>query len=145
MKVKDTRKYLLYLLLGSLAALAGLFTYWAYQPSDVFKTSGPLFVVPATNMAGGLAKITVSYCKSTSVPGIARTSYVSSSNEVFQPTTIERSPKGCADNVEIPVVIPKDLVPDTYFIRFKITYRVNPIKTVVEEVDTEKFNVVASN
>jgi hypothetical protein len=86
--------------------------------------------------------MTVNLCKNTDAVGKVRTSFVSQSREIFLPVSDEKLPKGCLNNQEVPVLIPKDLPPDTYKVTFRVTYDLNPVKkSVVNEFESRSFVV----
>lgn len=140
MTYKNTARAI-YLLLAVIVAGGALLAFWEFQPSEVFKVSSQISVKPPQTMAGGIVQLSLDYCKLQGVEGQIRTSYVSSSKEVFQPLSSEKGDVGCHDNVSLPVIIPKDLSPDTYYIKFRVTYQINPLKSVTEEFRTEEFQI----
>jgi len=49
---------------------------------------------------------------------------------------------GCKDTVGYKT-IPKSIPDGTYYLRFTITYKVNPLRTITETYETEKFQVIS--
>lgn len=128
-----------------IAAIIGLVAYWTVQPADPLQINNSPFPVRTIRQEptpDGVLVLTVDYCKTMNVSGKVRMSFVSSSSEIFLPVSEEHLPLGCRKNVEVPVVIPKDLTPDTYKIKFRTTYNINPIKSeVVREFESRPFTV----
>lgn len=119
-----------------IAVCLGVIFSWALQSDDVLEIKElpiPTRTIRDHPTAGGVVILNVDYCKKIDVEGNLRTSFVSSTREVFLPVAKERGPKGCS-KVELPVLIPKDIPPDTYEIKLRATYDLNPLKKgVVEE------------
>lgn len=114
--------------------------YWEFQPAEVVKLNRPITVTPPILQAGGYATISVDLCKLQDIKGSTRVSYISVSREIFQPMGQEQLAKGCHIQ-QIPIIIPKDTPNDTYQLRFRTTYQINPIRTVVEEYTTDRFTI----
>lgn len=121
------------LVIGALLVIAigiGTLLYWAAENTDVLKVKTnpiPTRTIRDHPTAGGVVILNVNYCKNSDVVGTLRTSFVSESREVFLPLGEERTPKGCHD-IELPVLIPKDMPADTYKVKLRATYDVNPVK-----------------
>jgi len=131
-----------------IAAAIGLMAYWAVQPSDPLTIKNapfPARTIRKEPTADGVIILTVNYCKNSNASGTVRTSFVSESREIFLPTAAEHIPKGC-QSMEVPVIVPKDIVPDTYKIKFTITYKINPLKTAeVKTFESQPFQIAASS
>lgn len=129
----NTTKTINYIVAAALVTVAlclGVFLKWTIQDSQVLQVNNspfPTRTIREHPTAGGVIILTADYCKIQDVPGKLRVSYVSSSREVFLPLADEKSPKGCRVT-EFPVLIPRELQPDTYRIKFRVTYDVNPLK-----------------
>lgn len=124
-----------------------IFLKWSFQNENIITVKNepfPTQVLPdASHDTGGILLVTVDYCKNQEVEGDLRVSYVSKSTEYFTPITKERGEKGCR-KVELPTVIPKELPQDTYKLRFRIVYDLNPIKKdIVSEFYSDEFKVGA--
>lgn len=133
-----------YAALAIVAIAVGIFIYWAVQPADVAVVNNspfPVRQVPQTVDKPGVIYVKIDVCKRYSKKGDLRVSYVSSSREIFLPLNDEGLKKGCS-NTEYPIPIPKDIVPDTYRLKFRATYDVNPIKQdVQQEFMTQPFKI----
>lgn len=136
------------IILGALIIIAlglGVILNWAFAGEDILelkKDPIPARVLKdeSANTAG-VVFLDLDYCKKSPVEGQARTSFVSQTREIFLPIGPERSKPGC-NKAELPVLIPKDLPPDTYKIRIRATYNVNPLKQgIVEEFNSEPFTI----
>ncbi len=125
------------------AALIVLF-HWAIVDENVLVVKNSPFPVRTIRehpTANGVVLLNVDLCKNTDAKGSVRTSFVSETREVFLPLAEENIPKGCF-NRELPVLIPKDLAPDTYKIKFRVTYDLNPLKKgIVDEFESKEFTV----
>jgi hypothetical protein len=97
-------------------------------------------VEPPATKDGGIEYLTVNYCKKINISGSVRTSFVSTTTEVFQPIGAEQLPKGC-QTIKVPVIIPLDLPAAKYYIHFRATYKLNPLRSVTEDFTTNTFQV----
>lgn len=130
-------KAIIYASLVLLAISTTLLLYWLYQPSNVIEfREQPI----PSRVDGRTVILHINYCKNVSATGRVRTSFVSSSREVFLPAYTDRQPAQCI-NTEFPILIPKELPADTYRIHFRVDYTINPIKRVVNESDSTQFKV----
>lgn len=129
----------------SLAILAvAVFFYWSVsgnQVLDVKNDPFPVRTIRESPTAGGVVILHVNFCKLVAVDGKLRMSFLNHTHEVFLPLTRERSDVGC-QNTELPVLIPTELPPGEYRIKFRVGYQVNPIKRVIEEYHSKPFEVV---
>lgn len=135
--------YLLSFALLVLTLATGLLLYWSFQNEDVLQVKNSPFPVRTIRehpTANGVIILSVDLCKQTSAVGRVRTSFVSQSRDILLPISEDRGPKGC-NKVEVPVLIPSDTPADTYRVKFHVDYKINPLKTVVEEFESEPFIV----
>lgn len=100
--------------------------------------NGPVPVRPQTQKADQLVFVGVNYCKTQDIAGTVRRTLISSTQRLVLPIQSDAGPVTC-QQVDAPELIPKGAVPDKYHFHFEITYKVNPIKTVVESFDSEDF------
>lgn len=136
--------YAAYIAMGLLAVAVGIFLYWTYQPDDVLEVRNapvPIRTIREHPAADGVVILKVDYCKKVSATGRVRISFVSKSREVFLPVGEDKQPPVCM-LTEYPVLIPHEILGDTYKIKFRITYQINPIKTHIEEFESKEFEVV---
>lgn len=135
---------IVYAALAVLAVAVGIFLFWSFQDGDVLEvknTPVPVRTIREHPQADGVVILNVDYCKKLDATGRVRTSFVSDSREIFLPAGEDKQAPECGKR-EIPVIIPHDIAPDVYKVRFRIEYEVNPIKTVFEEFDSLPFEVV---
>jgi hypothetical protein len=114
----------------AIAAGLGLILMWSLDNKQVLtanSTPFPIRTIRDHPTAGGVVFVNVDYCKTKSIDGELRVSFVSPSREVFLPLTRERSEAGCRVT-ELPILIPKDIPADQYKIKFRLTYDKNPLK-----------------
>lgn len=106
-------------------------------PLEIKNAPLPTRTIREHPTAGGVIIMKADYCKHTNAQGDLRVSFVSESREFFQPLVKEQGPKGC-QNVEFPVLIPIDLPPGTYRVKFRVTYDLNPLKqNVIQEFESQ--------
>lgn len=114
-----------------------VFLKWELADTTVLQVNNapfPARIIPDTsNGSNGILVLTLDYCKKQPVNGQLRISYVSASREVFLPLTPEKGSVGCNPTKDIPILIPNDLPTDTYQLKFKAVYSLNPLKNNVTE------------
>ncbi len=125
----------------------GVFLNWSLETSSplVVKNSPfPARTVPPEASAHDVIVLDIDYCKNTDKQADVRTSYVSETREVFLPIVKEQYDKGCFRQ-EIPIVIPADLAPDTYRLKFTATYNLNPIRQSVQVIfESQEFTITGN-
>lgn len=118
--------------------VAAIIAYWAIVPVDVLEIKKA--TVESTD-DGRVKILNFDYCKVSDAQGKIEWRIVSRSSEILLPEGQDRQGKTCNANLRAPILIPPHAAPDTYIIRYKVTYKVNPIRTVVEEFETTPFTV----
>lgn len=145
---KKSTKIANYVAIASLlltALAVGIFLKWSFADTDILQIKNNPFpariVNDPTKSTGGIVFLDADYCKTSDIVGEIRVSYVSKSREIFLPLTKEQLPKGC-DKKEVPVVIPLSILQDTYRIKFRVTYDINPLKqNIVTNFESQEFKV----
>lgn len=138
-----TINWIIFLALGIVAFGIGLFLYWRFANADVLDIKNAPFPVRTIRehpTADGVVILKVDYCKKVEAKGRLRTSFVSATREVFLPASEENQPPRCL-KTEVPVLIPHEIPEDNYRVRFRIDYQLNPVKSVIEEFDSQEFHV----
>jgi hypothetical protein len=133
-----------FIALAIVALGIGTFLYWQLASNDVLEVRNnpvPVRSVRPHPSADGVVFLKVDYCKKVRASGLVRTSFVSPTREYFFPVSHDREDPGC-HNTEIPVPVPHEVPNGTYHVHFRVTYQVNPLKSVVEEFDSKPFEVV---
>lgn len=121
--------------LAVVAVVIGVFLYWGAQNDDVIQLNKdpiPTRTIRDHPTAGGVVFLQTDFCKTIDRTGKLRYSFISQGREVLLPLTEDEIPKGCHE-VELPVLIPKDIPPGEYKIKVSLTYDVNPLKRDVNE------------
>lgn len=136
-----------YVVVGALILTAlslGILFKWATASEEVLQIKNapfPVRTIREHTTPNGVVIMNVNFCKTSDVKGTVRTSFISSSREIFLPVRPEPGPKQCLET-EVPVVIPKDIPADTYKIKFRVTYDLNPLKkNVINEFESKEFVV----
>lgn len=116
--------------------------YWSFTGRDVLKfNKEPIPVKPKFVKSEGIISLDVDFCKLTSTSGRVTQRLVSDKTELFAPTVTDTQHKGCY-NYALPVPIPPQTPPGKYHVNYRVTYQTNPLHTVVEEVNSEVFEVI---
>lgn len=138
-------KYINRFMLAALVVLAvavAMLLKWSFADENILTVKNSPF--PTSTIAspqGQVIVMEVDYCKNEDVKGQVRMSFVSQSREVFLPVQKEQQPKTCL-KTKLPILIPRDLPTDTYVVKFRVTYNLNPIKqNVVSEFQSRSFKV----
>lgn len=122
----------------------GLLAFWTLAPDDVLTVKNnpvPVRTIRDHPKAGGVAILDVNYCKNIKATGTVRPSFISTDREIFLPTYQEKQDPVCRE-VEVPVLIPRDIPPGMYHVHFRVTYNVNPLKSaIIETLDSKPFEV----
>lgn len=116
-----------------------LLTFWQYQPSTVLTARQPFKVVAVEDRT--LVVLDANYCKRVNVRGVVRVSFVSKTSELFTPMASEPTPTGCHEDQKLPILLPSDIPPGEYYVKFNATYRVNPIRTFNLIITSDQFEV----
>ncbi len=134
-------RIIIYLFLVVMAISAGTFLYWSYSDGRVIRVNnGPVPVHPPAQNPDQLIFLTVNYCKLRSGTGTVRRTLVSSTVRIMLPLQTDSGPKGC-QQVDVPLLIPKGVVPDTYYVHIDVDYQLNPLRKVTDSFDSQKFTV----
>src|SRR6266487_5932106 len=119
-------KFIIYGFLVVLGLTTGILLVWIYAPAQVLRiNNGPVPVRPTTQKADELVFLIVNYCKTSSVTGSVRRSLVSRTVRIMLPLQTDNGPKTC-QQVNVPVLIPKQATPDRYHLHIDAVYQVNP-------------------
>ena len=121
-----------------LLLLAGYWLFYPYKTTE-FKSS-VLRVESQTVKAGEDLVYYVDYCKYTDVlPEISKT-FVDGIIYVAPPS-ISSTKKGCGTN-KIQVAVPKNLPAGVYHLNLTYRYKMNPVREIDINIETEKFTVI---
>lgn len=138
---------LLYAALVIAAIGVGIFLKWSFQDENVLEVKNepfPVRTIRESPESNGVVILKVDYCKNIDTDGDLRMSFISKDKEVFLPIVKERGPKGC-QVTDFPILVPESLEPGDYKIKFRVAYRINPLKSnVVDEFVSREFHVPAT-
>lgn len=120
--------------------LAVLLAYWFIYPYDVLEIKNePTPVTEPENIKSGrLIFITIDYCKYINVSGVVERQLVSDREVIDLPVYDDTTPVGC-NKIDVPLLLPYTILDQTFYIHYKVTYQVNPVRTLVEEFKTSTF------
>lgn len=140
---KVINKFIVVALLA-IAVSLGILLNWSFANENVLVVNNspfPTRIIQNSDGTNGVVVLDTDYCKNNEAKGTLRVSYVSSTREVFLPIAPEVLPKGCFQR-EFSFVIPKEIIPDTYKIKFRAVYDINPLKRgVVVEFESQEFEI----
>lgn len=121
-------------------SLIVIVVYWLLHDYKPITFRDPYFPVSKTTVyQGEEIHYTSRYCKPKEITSLVTRSFVNSIIFVT-PSTINNRPAGCHD-VRISVLVPLELPPGRYHMHQIYVYRVNPIRDVKVEMDTNSFIV----
>jgi hypothetical protein len=122
--------------------VALLFFFWTLQPTNVLVIKNQPIPAKYGLFNGQRTVDTIfNYCKTGDTTGQLSYDFVSTTTVIAGPVNPAASNSGCKDGVHIPVAIPKQAPPDTYHIHWNVSYRLNPIRIVTVQWDTQDFKV----
>lgn len=132
-----------YVILGFIFAILMLIAYWTFAPVDVLEIKKlPVPVTDPQNIRSGrLVILEFDYCKYHNFTGSVERQLVSERLVLDLPSYKDHTPKSCGQ-ISAPIILPYTVATQKFHIHYKVTYRVNPIKTVVEEFDTVEFEIL---
>ncbi len=137
---------LLYFIAGSITVVAlftiALVTYWMIYPTSPLTITEPLKVLNPNHEVenGGVLILDAEFCKNTDVSGEVQISLIGKSVTVLT-TVREGLPKGC-NHTPTKVQLPVLLNIEDRKVHYKVTYKLNPLRTVVKEFESENFKIV---
>jgi len=133
---------IVYALLLVPVVLLGLMWYWLVFPAQVLEIKKlPIPVTKPENIKSGrILSLMFDYCKHIDAQGTVEATLVSDKSVIMLPTYTERLPQGCS-KVTAPMILPYTIIEQDYHIHYKVTYKVNPIREVVEEFDSQEFTL----
>ena len=115
--------------------------FWMVYPYKTIEFKDEKFYVSTKEVKQGDAiKFVARYCKYTHLPALVARSFM---NDIFYaiPYVTTNRPTGCDDSV-IAVKVPQELPAGTYYLKTRYIYQVNPIRTIVVEMNTDDFTVI---
>lgn len=136
---------LVYFALLLIAIATAVFLFWSFQDEKIIEAKNqpfPVRSVESNPTPNGVVILNVDFCKYYDVDGDLRMSFINTTHEVFLPITRERGLAGCRQT-EVPVLIPKDIEPGRYRVKFYVTYDLNPIKqNILNIFESSEFEIV---
>lgn len=115
--------------------------FWNVQPTDVIKPNNePYPVRPSINDPTGVEIVTLDYCKLLNIQGTVQIRFVGKQSMVTTARTPEKQDKGC-QKTDVPILLPAQLMHDTFYIEFNAIYKINPITTVTETSHSQSFTI----
>ena len=124
------------ILLGLVLALVAYWLLYPYNPID----NSEVIMADKTVQQGQLSSYKFDYCKNEEYPAKVRKDFVD--GIIFQMESPKSTlPTGC-HSIVVPLPIPETLPPGMYKVRITAIYRVNPIRTITNIIETETFSVI---
>lgn len=120
-----------------------VFYYWAIQSTNVLTIKdNPVPVERKIVKSGDVQIVNFNFCKNLNIEGSVEWSLVSNKIVILLPSYKDRSPKSCRQNARKPIILPLITnTDDAYHFHYVITYRINPIKTIMVQFDTQSFKI----
>ncbi len=132
------------LIIGTAMLLGLLMMYWLnapYHPLELHQSPAP--VSPRQVKANGILFAHFDYCKSINATDRITRDLVGDKVVINLPPQVQlaNTPVGCQE-IDAPIVLPNVMTYGKYHIHYTIVYKVNPIREVTIEFDTEEFEIV---
>lgn len=138
------KKIIVYIVLLILFIPVAILLYWLYSaPKEVLVvTPNPIQVTTKSAKAGEYVLLHYDVCKNINATGRIVVTLVGETVQLSLPTGRENTEKGCQKDLTVPLPVPPLTATGSYYYRFRVTYPVNPLKTIVQEYRTENFGVI---
>jgi hypothetical protein len=137
-KVINYISYVILALTLILIIAVGLLLYWPIDPFVVY--SQPTMTKDVFYV-GQPIEFNIDYCKNTDAGATVNYTLIDGVTYSLPPVDTNR-PKGCYNGV----VSAKALIPNipsgTYYLSWKATYHINPLRNFVEEFQTKPFKII---
>lgn len=122
----------------------GLFYFWSfypYKPLNVLNAPVPIRPVQLASGVDTTIIATLKSCKSTTVlPAVTRT-LVGQGVVITTPTYIGVLRTAGCHTLDQAIILPQFTPPGTYHIHWVVVYKMNPIRDVTVQYDSENFQV----
>lgn len=122
--------WIMIIFLAVIGLSVGQMLVWAMDNRPVLEVKNspfPTRTIREHATANGVIFLDADYCKHQDIDGRMRVSFLSPAREILLPLYEESLDVGC-DRIEFPVVVPREIVPEEYVIKFRVTYNKNPLK-----------------
>lgn len=136
---------LVYAALGLTTTFVFIILYWLYSPPKEALTVSPypITVLSKKVKADSYVILQTTRCKHVKSAGRITSTLVGEKVQIPLPAINDTSGRDCTPpDTKVPYPIPPLTTPGTYFLRFRVTYKVNPLTTIMQELDTEPFEVI---
>lgn len=141
-----------YTALGIIAIGVTIFLYWLYSPPKeaVSVSPDPIPVLTKTVKSDGTCAVLgydrcvvlkFTRCKNVTATGRVVITLVNKTQLLTLPIADDKGDRKCDRDIQAPIPIPPIATPGEYHIHFRATYQINPLKSIIQEYDTESFNV----
>lgn len=136
------KKILPFIPLAVIAISLAVILYWIYSPpKQVLEIEQPIKVVTKSARPGEYILLNSTFCKKIKSEGRMIRSLIGESTQLALPVTTESSPKGCQENLVFPMAVPELAPPGQYHFYFRVTYQINPLTSITQDIHTESFTV----
>lgn len=146
-KPTKTSKIIYKVIFGALAAAGialAVVLGWGFQSTEVLEIKNspfPTRIMRDNQTNSSIVILDTDFCKHQDIKGLVRVSFVSKTREEFLPISDEDGKVQCK-RIDVPIVVPKALPADTYKIKFRVTYDINPLKRDVPvEFESKEFTL----
>jgi hypothetical protein len=123
--------------------MLGVFAFWAFYPYKTLELKDDVFPIlnkDKTIKQGGTLQFVSDNCKYVDLPATTSRAFVNSII-YYVPTTTTNIRKGCG-KVTINVSVSRELPPGKYYLHNIFQYKVNPVRIMTVEHNTEPFFVI---
>lgn len=144
MKMKTKKKITHILVLIAFAIIVfiwAIFMFWWIYPYKTTVVNEQPYLINNTEIKqGGNLNYIIDACNYTEIVPTVTKQFVD--GIIFSvPESAIRLPMGCNKTL-VSVKIPKNLPTGVYYLKVYVSYKMNPIRTINSEYQTEKFSVI---
>ena len=119
----------------------GIFFFWMLYPYKVIDFK-PIELVKKEYQAGEPLEIVITYCKYMPLPATMSRQFMNGIIFTLSDAISSNVSTGCGTNISADIIIPKELLPDTYIYKQTMVYEVNPIRDIIVVFETPEFKIV---
>lgn len=119
-----------------------LLTYWLNFPFKTLEVyNSPLPAHKDNVQRNEYLSFTSDYCKFTKAEGTVQRFIVTKNKEIMLPEQIDNTGPICQKTDFLVLIPAEEALVGQVYVRYEITYQVNPLRTVTVKFDTSTFNV----
>jgi hypothetical protein len=140
--MRDIKTIISMILVVILTILLIVFVWWTVYPYNPITIESPIKIMNPGKVvrAGDLLVYKIKYEKKMNVYGMLKRKLINS-YKIDLADSVATAPAG-KDCDQVKISIPRFADPGVYYLWWSASYQVNPLRTIIVSVESEKFEVV---